>query len=50
MASKWVKCLFGNSNWGGTLDVLVIVRPIGHPGLVGDRYGESYALEWLATQ
>ena len=44
-----VLCLV-TSNWGGTLDVLVIVRPIGHPGLVGDRYGESYALEWLATQ
>ena len=43
-----VLCLV-TGNWGGTLDVLVIVRPIGHPGLVADRFAESYALEWLAT-
>ena len=44
-----VLCL-ATGTWGGVLDVLVIVRPIGHPGLISDRYAESYSLEWLAIQ
>ena len=37
------------SSWGGELQVLVIVRPLGHPGLATDRYAENYILEWLST-
>ena len=43
-----VLCI-ASSSWGGTLEVLVVVRPIGHPGLASDRYAESYALEWLSS-
>ena len=43
-----VLCI-ATSSWGGTLDVLVIVRPIGHPGLASDRFAESYALDWLSS-
>tara|TARA_B110000483_G_scaffold21915_1_gene25017 strand:- start:3998 stop:4891 length:894 start_codon:yes stop_codon:yes gene_type:complete len=43
-----VLCL-GTSNWGGELDVLVIVRPIGHPGLSNDRFAESLAFDWLSS-
>lgn len=43
-----VLCI-ATSSWGGTLEILVVVRPIGHPGLASDRYAESYALEWLSS-
>lgn len=43
-----VLCI-ASSSWGGTLEVLVVVRPIGHPGLASDRYAESYVLEWLSS-
>jgi hypothetical protein len=43
-----VLCL-GTSNWGGELDVLVIIRPIGHPGLSKDRFAEPLALDWLSA-
>jgi hypothetical protein len=43
-----VLCL-GASNWGGELDVLVIVRPIGHSGLSNDRFATSLALDWLSA-
>ena len=37
------------SNWGGELDVLVIVRPIGHTGLSSDRYAYSLTIDWLSA-
>ena len=37
------------SNWGGELDVLVIIRPIGHPGLSNDRFANTLVLDWLST-
>ena len=37
------------SSWGGELQVLVIVRPLGHPDLTTDRYAENYILEWLSA-
>ena len=37
------------SNWGGELDILVIVRPIGHTGLSNDRYAYSLAIDWLSA-
>ncbi len=43
-----VLCL-GTSNWGGELEVLVIVRPIGHPGLANDRFAEALAFDWLSA-
>jgi hypothetical protein len=43
-----VLCI-GTSNWGGELDVLVIVRPIGHSGLSNDRYSETLVIDWLST-
>jgi hypothetical protein len=43
-----ILCL-GASNWGGELDVLVIVRPIGHPGLSNDRFAESLVFDWLSA-
>lgn len=39
----------GTSNWGGELEVLVIVRPIGHSGLSNDRYSEDLVLDWLSN-
>mgnify|MGYP001236979230 CR=1 FL=1 len=35
------------SSWGGELDILVVVRPIGHTGLSSDRYAESLAVQWI---
>ena len=35
------------SSWGGELDILVVVRPIGHTGLNSDRYAESLTVQWL---
>jgi hypothetical protein len=37
------------SSWGGELQILVIVRPLGHPDLATDRYAEKYMLEWLSA-
>jgi len=37
------------ANFGGELQLLVIVRPLLHPGLSSDRYAESLVLEWLAA-
>jgi hypothetical protein len=37
------------SSWGGELQVLVIVRPVGHPDLGTDRYAEKYTLDWLSA-
>ena len=35
------------SSWGGELDILVVVRPIGHTGLNSDRYAESLTVQWI---
>lgn len=35
------------SSWGGELNVLVVVRPVGHTGLISDRYAESLAVPWI---
>tara|TARA_B100001093_G_scaffold193134_1_gene185634 strand:+ start:8133 stop:9032 length:900 start_codon:yes stop_codon:yes gene_type:complete len=43
-----VLCL-ATSSWGGTLDILVIVRPIGHPGLSNDRFSQDLAINWLLS-
>jgi hypothetical protein len=37
------------SSWGGELQILVIVRPLGHPDIATDRYAEKYMLEWLSA-
>ena len=37
------------ANLGGELQMLVVVRPVLHPGLASDRYAESLVLEWLAA-
>jgi hypothetical protein len=37
------------SSWGGELQVLVIVRPLGHSDLTSDRYAEKYVLDWLSA-
>ena len=33
--------------WGGELDLLVVVRPIGHTGIDQDRYVESLTAQWI---
>ena len=38
------------SSWGGELDILVVVRPIGHTGLNSDRYAESLTVQWLSDK
>ena len=38
------------SSWGGELDILVVVRPLGHTGLSSDRYAESLAVQWLSAE
>jgi hypothetical protein len=38
------------SSWGGELDILVVVRPIGHTGLSSDRYAESLTVQWLSAE
>tara|TARA_Y100000768_G_C23909879_1_gene649415 strand:- start:2 stop:856 length:855 start_codon:yes stop_codon:yes gene_type:complete len=35
------------SSWSGELDILVVVRPIGHTGLSSDRYAESLTVQWI---
>jgi hypothetical protein len=37
------------STWGGELQVLVIIRPLGHPDLTTDRYAEKLVLDWLSA-
>ena len=34
-------------SWGGELDLLVVVRPIGHTGIDQDRYVESLTAQWI---
>ena len=36
------------ANFGGELQMLVIVRPRLHPGLSSDRFAESLVIEWLS--
>lgn len=38
------------SSWGGQLDMLVLVRPVGHPDLESDAFGESLLREWLGER
>ena len=33
--------------WGGQLDLLVVVRPVGHNGITQDRYAESLTAQWI---
>ncbi|MBF15080.1 MAG: hypothetical protein CMA97_06165 [Euryarchaeota archaeon] len=40
----------GQSNWGGMAELIVIVRPISHEGLVSDPYAESFVNTWLNEQ
>ena len=40
----------GQSNWGGMVELIVIVRPISHDGLVSDPYAESFVNTWLDEQ
>jgi len=35
-------------SWGGEVNLLVIVRPIGHTGITQDRYAESLVSQWLS--
>ena len=37
----------GQSNWGGTVELVVVVRPWFHDGLATDPYAESYVNAWL---
>ena len=37
----------GQSNWGGTVELLVIVRPFFHDGLTTDPYAESLVNAWI---
>jgi len=37
------------SSWGGELQILVIVMPLGHPDLATDRYAEIFMLDWLSA-
>ncbi len=37
------------STWGGELQVLVIIRPLGHPDLTSDSYAEKLVLDWLSA-
>ena len=37
------------STWGGELQILVIIRPLGHPDLTTDRYAEELVLDWLSA-
>ena len=36
-----------SDSWGGEVDLVVIVRPIGHPGLEQDRFAESLVSQWI---
>ena len=37
------------SSWGGELQILVIIRPLGHPDLTTNRYAEELVLDWLSA-
>ena len=37
----------GQSNWGGTVELLVVVRPFFHDGLITDPYAESLVNAWI---
>ena len=39
--------IVGQSNWGGSLEILVIVRPFFHDGLTTDPYAESLVNAWI---
>ncbi|MEC7167906.1 MAG: hypothetical protein VXW14_02835, partial [Candidatus Thermoplasmatota archaeon] len=39
--------IVGQSNWGGTVDLVVIVRPESHDGLTSDPYAESLVNAWI---
>ena len=36
-----------SDSWGGEVDIIVVVRPIGHPGLEQDRFAESLVSQWM---
>ena len=40
----------GQSNWGGTVELVVVVRPWFHDGLATDPYAESYVNAWLDAE
>ena len=37
----------GQSKWGGTIELLVVVRPESHDGLTSDPYAESLVNAWI---
>jgi len=39
-----------HSSWGGELDILVVVRPVGHTGLASDRYVEGLTVHWILAK
>ena len=39
--------IVGKSNWGGTVELIVVVRPSSHDGLTNDPYAESLVNAWL---
>ena len=39
--------IVGQSNWGGTVELVVIVRPESHDGLTSDPYAESLVNAWI---
>jgi len=36
----------GSASTGGQMDMLVVIRPLGHNSIDSDRYAETYTLEW----
>ena len=41
--------IVGKSNWGGTVELIVVVRPSSHDGLTSDPYAESLVNAWLGA-
>ena len=39
--------IVGQSSWGGTVELIVIVRPDSHDGLTSDPYAESLVNAWI---
>tara|TARA_B100000768_G_scaffold180316_1_gene199932 strand:+ start:296 stop:1183 length:888 start_codon:yes stop_codon:yes gene_type:complete len=37
----------GQSGWGGVLDLIVIVRPVSHDGLISNPFAETLVSTWL---
>lgn len=37
------------STWSGELNILVVVRPVGHTGLESDRYAEGLTVQWISA-